>query len=345
MKIMGAKISYIVAVYNVGDWIERCARSLFEQTMEEIEIIFVNDASPDDSIEIIRKTLEDYPQRKGQVKIVSHEKNEGTPNTRRDGLKAATGKYINFIDGDDYVEPEMAALMYEKAEETGADMVVSDVFFHRQDEVWIMTQVPNGIEGNGENVRDDTINRMVSPGIWSKLIRRSLFEEHRIEWPVCSMAEDLVLCCEAVYYAQKIVHVPVPLYHYNAYNPHSTTNRRNAKHREERQRQFVQNNNVLFGFLEREGVAEKYALGILVDKVMAKNEILPYTNKWKYRKLWLRTYPEVNRKLLFGDKRHKSTYREKIWLLVICLGLFPRMRKRLISKRLKSAEVWRRGEY
>ena len=341
---MSTKISYIVAVYNVADYIEPCARSLFEQTLEDIEIVFVDDASKDNSVAIIRRTLEDYPQKQGRVKIVEHEENKGTSVTRWDGLHEATGEFVNFIDGDDYVEPQMGELMYGKAMETGADVVVCDGLRYRPNEVVLVSLAPQGIKGNGENVRDDTINRKVSPGACYKLIKRSLLLANDIVWPVSSMADDVVISDVALYYATKISHVPVPLYHYRL-NPKSTSNVRSPEHRANRQRMFVQNNKILFDFFEKEGVTEKYKEGIWTNKVMAKNEVLPFTNKWKYRRLWLRTYPEVNRMLLFGDKNYKSTYREKFWLAVICLGLFPRMRRRLMSKRFKPERIWIRGEY
>ena len=341
---VSAKISYIVAVYNVADYIEQCARSLFEQTLEDIEVVFVDDASKDDCVGIIRKTLEDYPQKQGRVKIVVHEENKGTPVTRWDGLREATGEFVNFIDGDDYVEPQMGELMYGKAVVTVADMVVCDAYRYLPEGVKVLSQAPNGIVGNGENVRDDTINRQVSPGACYKLIRRSLFEDNDIVWPVSSMADDVVISDVSVYYARKIAHVPLPLYHYRL-NPKSTSNIRTPEHRVKRLSLFVQNNKILFDFLEREGVAEKYAQGIWINKVMAKNEMLPFTNKWKYRRIWLRTYPEVNKMLLCGNKTYKSTYREKIWLTAICLGLFPRFRRRLLSKRFKPAAEWMRGEY
>ena len=342
---MSVKISYIVAVYNVADYVGQCAKSLFEQTLEDIEIVFVDDASSDDSVAVIRRTLNDYPGRKERVKIIVHETNQGTPKTRWDGLCGATGEYVNFIDGDDYVEPQMGSLMYGKAVETDADMVVCDAYRYRPKGVKVVvSQAPHGIVGNGENVRDDTINRQVSPGACYKLIRRSLLEDNDIVWPVSSMADDVVISDVAVYYARKISHVPVPLYNYRL-NPSSTSNIRTPEHRVKRQYMFVQNNKILFDFLEREGVTEKYEYGILVNKVMAKNELLPYTDKRKYRRLWLNTYKEVNWMLLFGNKYHKSTYREKVWLIVIWLGLFPRLKHRLFSKRFKPEKVWMRGEY
>ena len=339
---MGVKVTFIVAVYNDAKYIEQCARSLFEQTLEEIEVVFVNDCSPDDSEEVIRRTLEEYPHRKGQVKILTHEKNEQIMATRKDGVAASTGEYVHFIDGDDYVEPQTAELMYAKAVETDADVVLCDIYWYKQNGVSIITLAPNGIVGNGENVRDDTINRKVMPNNCCKLIRRSLFVDHCIEWPVAAYAEDVVISYQIVYYARRIASVPVPLYHYRL-NPNSISNNNNPERSEKKQQMFVQNNNVLFGFLEREGVSEKYAEGILAMKVRAKNEVLSYTNQRKCLRLWLHTYPEVNKVLMFGDKSHKSTYREKLWLLAICMGMYPRFKRRLLSRRFKPDMVWRRG--
>ena len=339
---MGVKVTYIVAVYNDAKYIEQCARSLFEQTLEDIEVVFVNDCSPDDSEEIIRRTLEEYPHRKGQVKILTHEKNKGIVETREDGLSAATGNYINFIDGDDYVEPRMAELMYGKAVEKDADIVGCDIFWYERNSMRVVTLAPNGIVGNGENVRDDTINRKVMPNNCCKLIRRSLFVDHCIEWPVAAYAEDVVISYQIVYYARRIESVSVPLYHYRL-NPNSISNNNNPERSEKKQQMFVQNNNVLFGFLEREGVSEKYAEGILAMKVRAKNEVLSYTNQRKCLRLWLHTYPEVNKVLVFGDKSHKSTYREKLWLLAICMRMYPRFKRRLLSRRFKPDRIWRIG--
>ena len=336
---MSAKVSFIVSVYNLEKYIEECAQSLFEQTMEDIEIVFVNDASTDSSEAIIRHTLENYSERKEQVKIVTHEKNTGIAETRKDGFYAATGEYFIFMDGDDYVETRMGELMYAKAVETGADMVVCDYKRHMITREKISTQVPQGVVGNGENVRDDMINRRVTGNIWCKLIRRTLFLENDIVWPANRGHEDMVLSTVAAYYARKIAHVPVALYHY-VYRLDSFTNIAEADFVAKKMQLYVKNNRVIFGFLKREGVAERYAEGILTNKVLAKNMLLPYTDKLKYRRLWLQTYPEVNKILVFGSKEYRSTYREKIWLLAIWMGLYPKMKRRLLSKRFKPERIW-----
>ena len=86
---MNPKVSIIVPVYNVSKFIERCARSLFEQTFESIEYIFVNDCTPDDSITKLNKIIIDYPQRSKSIRIIEHETNRGLAAARNSGLLAA----------------------------------------------------------------------------------------------------------------------------------------------------------------------------------------------------------------------------------------------------------------
>ncbi len=98
------KVSIIVPIYNVEKYIERCAVSLFEQDFEDIEYIFVNDCTPDNSVEILEKVIEKYPNRKSHLKIVHHKENKGLGSARNTGLEQATGNYILHIDSDDWCE-------------------------------------------------------------------------------------------------------------------------------------------------------------------------------------------------------------------------------------------------
>ena len=120
------KVSVIIPVYGVKKYIERCARSLFEQTLDDIEYIFVDDSTPDNSISILRKVLSEYPNREKQVKILHHEKNKGLAQARQTGLKIASGEYIAHCDSDDWVDVHMYEEMYNKAIEEDADVVVCD---------------------------------------------------------------------------------------------------------------------------------------------------------------------------------------------------------------------------
>ena len=105
------KVSVCIPVFGVEKYIERCARSLFEQTMQKgIEFIFVNDCTPDRSIEILRQVLEEYPHRHPWVKIIDHTQNNGVGKTRRIAIENASGAYIIHCDPDDWVDKDF----YEK---------------------------------------------------------------------------------------------------------------------------------------------------------------------------------------------------------------------------------------
>ena len=100
------KVSVIVPVYNAGRYIERCLRSLFEQTLDSIEYIFVDDCSPDDSMDILKRVLDEYPERKDDVKILTHQVNTGQSGARRDGMRIASGEYMIHCDADDWVDTD-----------------------------------------------------------------------------------------------------------------------------------------------------------------------------------------------------------------------------------------------
>ena len=123
MGIANIKVSVCIPVYGVEKYIEKCARTLFEQTLQEIEYIFVDDCTQDRSMEILQKVLEEYPHRKAQVKIIHHEKNGGLVAARNTALKHVSGEYVIHCDPDDWVELDLYEIMYHEAVAQGADMV------------------------------------------------------------------------------------------------------------------------------------------------------------------------------------------------------------------------------
>ena len=120
------KVSVIVPIYKVERFIARCAESLLNQTLQEIEYIFVNDATPDGSMDILKETIARYPSRADSCHIVEHEVNKGLPSARNSGLAVARGEYVFHCDSDDFVEPTMFEDMYKAAIESSADIVRCD---------------------------------------------------------------------------------------------------------------------------------------------------------------------------------------------------------------------------
>ncbi len=119
-------ISVIIPVYRVEAYIERCVRSLMEQTLDEVEYIFVDDCSPDKSVSVLERVLKDYPLRQGQTHILRHATNRGLPAARNTGLDAAIGDYIFHCDSDDYLETDALQAMYDTAQKANAEIVYSD---------------------------------------------------------------------------------------------------------------------------------------------------------------------------------------------------------------------------
>lgn len=113
------KVSILIPVYNTAKYLPKCFDSVMNQTLKEIEIIAVNDASPDNAAEV----LAEYAKRDPRIKIVTHEKNGGILAARISAVKVATGEFVMVLDADDTLDLDIARAAYQKAQETGADMV------------------------------------------------------------------------------------------------------------------------------------------------------------------------------------------------------------------------------
>lgn len=209
------KVSVIIPVYGVEKYIERCARSLFEQTLDDIEYIFVDDCSLDKSIAILENIIKEYlPRLKKEHKNVRIErlsKNCGLPNVRRYGINLATGDYIAHCDSDDWVDVHMYEEMYNKAIEEDADVVVCD---------FCSTDCENEQYSKGliskerENVIVDVLLWRIAGCLWNKLVRRKEYTDHDLIYPTHNMGEDAALIVQILWNAKRISYLPEPFYYY-----------------------------------------------------------------------------------------------------------------------------------
>lgn len=215
-------VSVIAPVYGVEAFAEAFARSLMEQTLREnIEFIFVDDASPDGSMAAIRNVVTQYPNRSSHVRFLTHSQNRGLPGARNTGLQAARGEYVLHVDSDDFLEADMAAKLLEQATATEADMVWCD-WFLSSDAGERPMQEPDSISTGREAAM-----RMAGGGmkynVWNKLTRRRIFTDNAIAFPDGQpMGEDMTMiraaaCCRST------SHVSRPLYHYRRSNSGAMT--------------------------------------------------------------------------------------------------------------------------
>ena len=215
------KVSVIIPVYGVERYIGRCARSLFAQTMtREIEFIFVDDCTQDRSIEILRNTLEEYPERHAQVTILKHSSNKGLAATRKTGVRTARGEYIIHCDSDDWVEPDMYRLMYEEAKRSDADMVVCNYINEYENSSEPVIQDFNPVK---RNQLIDLLEWRLHSMVWMRMFRRSFYLKFGMDTPDINRGEDYPVSFLAHALSSGVRYISLPLYHYNRTNQGSIT--------------------------------------------------------------------------------------------------------------------------
>lgn len=215
------EISVLVPVYGVEKYIEKCARSLFNQTYKDIEYIFIDDCSPDKSIEILSSIVDQYPNRKSHVHIVRHENNLGLAAARNTAVENCQTEFLMHVDSDDYIDNDVVEKLLNKQKETNADIVAYDVKMHFPEKVVTRTKPQF-------NTPDDLITALlhkdINSGVCGALIRTSLYKSNSIKIVEgINMSEDLQVYPRLAYYAQKVTTANGVYYHYNLANQTSYT--------------------------------------------------------------------------------------------------------------------------
>ena len=221
------KVSVIVPIYKVERFIARCVTSLMKQTLQDVEYIFVDDATPDQSLSILQEVLVAYPERKKYVKILHHKDNQGLPAARNTGLEVSEGEYIYHCDSDDYVEPDMLETLYNEALKNNADIVWCDWFLTFGQNERYMKQ-PN------YNTPLEAVKAMLGGAmkfnVWNKLVKRELYQKNAITFPAgFSMGEDMTMILPFVF-AKKNHYVPKAFYHYVKTNSGAYTQNHSERH-------------------------------------------------------------------------------------------------------------------
>lgn len=203
------KISIIVPAYNIADYLPRCLDSILNQTYKNLEVIVISDGSTDGTNEIINE----YATKDNRV-VALIKSNSGVSDTRNRGLKIATGDYIGFVDGDDYIEPEMYEKLLSNALECDADIShcgYQMVFPSRVD--YYFNTGKKVIQDNQKGVRDIIVGDYVEPGIWNKIYKKEVLKDLLMRSDI-RINEDLLYNVYAFDRAKKSVYEDIPFYHY-----------------------------------------------------------------------------------------------------------------------------------
>ena len=196
------KVSVIVPIYNVEKYLEKCINSLLSQTLEDIQIILVNDGSKDNSGNIARE----YEKNNKNRIIYVEKENGGLSDARNYGLKYATGDFIAFLDSDDYIEKNAYEEMYNKAIEENADYVECDFIWEFPNKIRVDKQYPY------KNKKE--MLSFVRVVAWNKLIKRQLITDNNLEFPKGLRYEDVEFTYKLIPFINKFAYVDKPFIHY-----------------------------------------------------------------------------------------------------------------------------------
>lgn len=282
-------VSLIIPIYNCEKFLPKTLESLFSQTLENIEFIFIDDNSSDNSIDVLHSIINNYPNLSHRIKFHKQKINTGIAEVRNVGISLAEGIYIGWVDGDDWIDSTMYEELYLKAKKENADIVWCDYFNVYNDTEVYVKQTSN------ENSLD-CIKAMLSGkllgGMCNKITKRELFSSYNILFPKgLNMCEDLRVNIQLFHYSKKVSYLPKGLYKYVKYNEASISTL--ATSNSSINYDWVENVKGIVNFIETRKIRvdklslDKFKLSSKKNLLIRGRDIEDYRN-------WKKIFPESN---------------------------------------------------
>ena len=307
-----AKVGVIIPFWNVAPYMERCAESLMNQTLADMQFVFVDDASTDESVDILQDVVARHPERAEQVQIIHHDCNKGAPTSRKTGLGFIHAEYVAQCDSDDWVEQTLYEKMYESACSNNADLVVCDEVSVPSMRIVKRNHTPHA---PGNNFLLEVLHWQLLPNVWARLVRYEVYR--KVIFPTESHLDDWVQCVQLHAYSRMVSFIHERLYHYTD-NPSSITNSTNEGTCEEVFRQCKANMKMVEDFVISRNLANKKELVFL--KQIVRKHLTPKLMRRQGRREYLDTYPEINW-ILFTTSWVPFYY--KVEHIAIGLNMYP----------------------
>lgn len=329
-------VSIIIPVYNAGPYIEACMASLVAQTLDNIEVLLVDDHGRDDSMELARRFVEAHPSGK-TFRFLTTPHNMGPGPARNVGIEAAQGEYVAFVDSDDVVEPGFCELLYREAKQYDADLTYCQAQLVKRDEALPMSNplVKNG-PFDGEQRRFFLTHYTTL--FVSFLYRRSLLNEYGIRFPSTRSAEDSYFLTCSLLAATRIACVDKSLYHYLVHDE-SLSEVRNPKRYQDK----IQSFDLLMQFAREKGLYEPDKAEL--DYIYLKKAYLLGIFTYIYNEDYPQTLVlnNIYNHLLSYVPYYKrnSYYREdyRMRLLHTLIRTFPALAKKLIPLYIRKTKM------
>ena len=281
------KVSVLVPIYKVEHYFSRCLESLFSQTYSDIEYVFVNDCTPDKSMNVLSETLRKYPSRLDFVKIVENKENLGIAKVRNILLGNATGDFLLFVDSDDWIEVDAIEKFVDKALDTKADIVGCNYYeeFPDKEVLYRQTYPADHVEA----MKAMTLLR-IKGVLWKLFVRRELIVENNLYFvPEVQFGEDYIFCCKLFFYSKSFASVDEALYHYVQYNP----NNYSSANSDLRIESFSRAISIVESFYREKGVYDVLETELMQRKFLSKSSYVLDRRK-RNIKAWASYFPESN---------------------------------------------------
>ena len=279
------KVSILVPFYKVEKYVGRCIESLFTQTYTNIEYVFVNDCTPDKSMEVINEYIEKYGVAE-RCKMIVHEQNQGISASRNDCLDNMTGDYFLFVDGDDYINKDMVELLVDAAVRENADISGCGYIEEYPDH---SVEYPQKYTNNHDEMLRSITMLTIKGVLWKLLIRREVIVINNLRFPYDnSINEDYYYCCRLFYYAKSFASVDKCLYHYVQYNPNNLT-KKSLQNIESQAAAII----AIEEFYREKGVYEIVEKELSMRKFVSKLPLILDKSCFDVKK-WRTLFPESN---------------------------------------------------
>lgn len=290
-KYNDSLISVIIPVYNASDNLKKCLDSLSGQKYRNLELLFIDDCSTDDSAAVIQRFMKDPVNADLKIKFLQHSHNRGVAAARNTGLGYATGECIYYLDADDYIADNALQLMHDEMKQSNADIVGCEWFlsFSKNERYMVQPQVTNGKELFVKMCRG-----VMRWNLWLFLVRRSLYEVNDIRFTEgMNMGEDMMVMMRLALCSGKVSMLKIPLYHYIQTKTDSLTKNWAKAYFEE----ITANVQMVEDYLKVNYPDNRFAEELNFLKLNIKLPLLISFSTDDYRK-WQKWFPEANHSIM-----------------------------------------------
>lgn len=307
-------ISVIVPIYNVEKYLDRCIKSIVNQTYSNLEIILIDDGSQDNCFKICNK----WAELDNRIKVI-HKENGGLSDARNVGLKMAKGEYIGFIDSDDFISKYFIELLHRKLVETKSDLIqcdylkVNDNYLEKEKSV--KTDFDIEIFNTEEALRLLIEEKKINQVVWNKLYKKELLQKIRFEYN--KLNEDDFFTYQVFAKCNKIAYINLPLYYYLVRNQSIMGKKYSIKRLDGLEARFLRYNFIKKNYQELDSFGKK---SLLFYIIYCYQMVLTINNK-NERIEAEKIVEDYFKKVINDHILLELCFKEKIWINMMKLSI------------------------